>query len=179
LVEFDKEAEPGKHAAWSEIELPRFTVAGWCPESVGEHGTSISVTGKRVATSDGWSYRDELGRLVELAVVRPAGARIAEVQHRDISNMLYAYARAAHSDVIASYGPEVERVKEAIRSGSLGWRTESLLVDNVPTLLETLTLGHDFWIAVAQLSDCIVTVKSHGVTRDEVALIRAAGYSTV
>ncbi len=93
--------------------------------------------------------------------------------------MLYAYARAAHSDDIASYGPEVERVKEAIRSGSLGWRTESLLVDNVPTLLETLTLGHDFWIAVAQLSDCIVTVKSHGVTRDEVALIRAAGYSTV
>jgi hypothetical protein len=66
------------------------------------------VAGKRVATSDGWSYRDELGRLVEVEVVRPDGPTIAEEQQRAVFNMLYAYARAAHGDDMASYEPEVE-----------------------------------------------------------------------
>jgi hypothetical protein len=45
-------------------------------------------------------------------------------------------------------------------------------VDNAQTSFEMLNLGHEFWIATAQLSDCIVTVRSHGVGRDEIALTR-------
>jgi hypothetical protein len=175
LVEIDEEGELRKRAAWAEIGLPRLAVVGWSPVSAGSHGVSISVGGKRVATSDGWSYQDELGRLLEVEVVRPDGARIADEQERAVFSVLYAYARAVHGDDTASYGPEVERVKEAVRTGSRGWRTESFVVDSVPTSFETLNLGRDFWIAVAQLTDCIVAVKSHGVRREEVALTRAVG----
>jgi hypothetical protein len=173
IVEFDEEAQLQKEAAWAEIELPRFTIVGWSAVSIGRRGTSIFVAAKRVATSDGWAYRDGRGRLIEVEVVRADGPSIAEEQQRAIFNTLYPYARASQGDDIGSYEPEVERVKEAIRSGALAWRTESFLVDDVRTSFETLNLGHEFWIAAAQLSDCIVTVKSHGVRRDEVALTRA------
>jgi hypothetical protein len=146
----------------SRLPLPRFTVAGWSAESVGGYGTG---------SSDGWVYRDALGRLLEVEVV-PSDSDVGEEQQRAVFNM----RRPSPEPVTAMEGihpPEVERTHWDVRLADLPWRTGTIVIDGVPTPFETLDLGSDFWVAVAPLADCVLILRSHGVAQPDVALVRA------
>ncbi len=58
-------------------------------------------------------------------------------------------------------------------TANLRWESESVPVDGVPIRFETLDLGSDSWVAVAPLADCVLILRSHGVSRSDVALVRA------
>jgi hypothetical protein len=121
--------------------------------------------------SEGWVYRDALGRLLEVEVV-PLDADVGEEKQRAVLNM-----RSPSPEPLMSMTeirpPEVERSQEAMRTAALGWRTGTIAVDGVPALFETWDLGNDFWVAVAPLADCVLILRSHGVGRLHVALVRA------
>jgi hypothetical protein len=148
------------------MELPRFTVLGWSPESAGGYGTSSS--GQR--WSDGSVYRDALGRLLEVEVV-PPDAAVSEQKQRAVFNMGVPPPEPVPAAGI--HPPEVEATQEAAGTATLGWVSESVSVDGVPTWFQTLDLGSELWVAVAPLADCVLILRSHGVSRSDVALVRA------
>lgn len=147
--------------------LPRFAVIGLAAQAVGSHGSS-SASGK----SSGWTYEDEKGRFLQIEVGSRSDSSITEAKERSLFNMVFPLARAIRGDDLASYEAEVERVTDAVRSGTLGWREDTILVDGRVTGIELLDLGNDFWIALALLPDCLLSVSSHGVPRDHVELAR-------
>jgi hypothetical protein len=144
-------------------QLPRFTMLGWSAESVGGYGMSSS--GRR--TSDGWAYRDAQGRLLEVEVVTP-DAGVSEQKQRAVFNST-SPSTAPLPSAAAIHPPAVERTQGA----TLGWRTGTIPVDGVPTTFETLDLGSNLWVAVSAPADCVLILKSHGVGRQDVALVRA------
>jgi hypothetical protein len=109
---------------------------------------------------------------------RAAWADVDLPRQRTVSNLMYAYARTVDGGDIETYGRDVERLEEAVRSGTLPWETAPIVVDHVQTSSESLNLGSNFWIAVGQLADRILSLKSHGVSKDQVALIRTTRHNT-
>lgn len=147
--------------------LPRFAVAGLPAEASGTRGTS-SPAGR----SDGWAYQDADGRTLQVDVASSSVTSVSEEQQWAVFNILFPFARAVHGNDVGAYESEVEAVTNAIRSGSLVWEERSLLLDGEVTAVEVLEIRHDFWIAVGHVSDCVVTVSSHGVPRDGLELTR-------
>jgi hypothetical protein len=144
--------------------LPRFAVVGLSAEARGTHGTSSGA--------DGWVYQDGQGRLLQIEVAPAEVVSVAWEQRRVVSNIVFPFARAVHGDDPGAFQSEVERVTNAIRSGGLEWEDGSILIDDQVTAVEVLDIGNNFWIAVAHLPDCVLSVSSHGVPRDHLALTR-------
>jgi hypothetical protein len=149
------------------LQLPRFTVVGWSAPAVGGYGTTSS--GRR--ESDGWVYRDSLGRLLEVEVV-PANANVGEEKQRAVFNIRSPTPEPFMSmDEIRP--PQFERTQDDVRTASFGWRNGTIAIDGVSTSFETLDLGSDAWVAIAPLADCVLILRSHGVGRPDAALSRA------
>ena len=166
----DDEDDRRRLESWVAVDLPSLCVAGWSTRSVGTTGTSVGHGGNRVATSLGWSYRGPGGHLVEIEAVRPDTHPLEQERNRAASNLLFSYARAVLGPNAISYSDEVERVKREIASGRRTWRAVEIPVDRVPVQFEVMVLGAGFWVAVGQLRDAVVNLRSHGASLEEVAL---------
>ncbi len=166
----DDEIDRRRLESWAAVDLPSLCIADWPPKSVGTTGSSVGHEGKRVAISLGSSYRGPSGHLVEIEAVRTDAQPIDEERNRAVSNLLFPYAKAALGPNTISYSDEVERVKHEIASGKRTWRTVEIPVDEVPVQFEVMVLGAGFWVAVGQLRDAVVNLRSHGAPLEEVAL---------
>jgi hypothetical protein len=149
--------------------LPSYRIAGWEGPAVGGFG---ALGSSRRGGMTGWTFRDKLGRSVEVESNGVEGTDLAELRRRTVSNLVYSYARAKLGPDAISYDQEAQAVEREVVQGDRVWQPATIEIDGTPTLFDVLVLGQGYWVAVGQSPDVLIALRSHGVPLTDIALVR-------